>query len=219
MNWMDQVKQNLLPLSRDRTNVQKALKEWLYTGITYDLDQPVETCALCGYNPIRYQFEIENQYTGNDLLIGSECINRFGISGIDEYGDVLDAEETRKKVGRDRQKLISDAKTRRMINTLVKLAAAEEASGDGTEFKIQNFIGYFHERGAFTPSQLNLLLWRLGKHRISYHPTDFKLTIKRDREKAQLLRMEEFKMKALWKCMSNSQQVWYAKHKDTSAWN
>jgi hypothetical protein len=107
MNWMQGVVQNLLPLSEEDADVKAALAEWQYTGYTHDLEEAYEDCRLCGYSPIRYQFEIENHHNANTLLVGSECITRFQITGLDEYGDPLDVEETRKKVTRDRQKLIA----------------------------------------------------------------------------------------------------------------
>ena len=90
MNWASRAAENILPLSREKMNLASALAEWLYTGDTYDLEKPIETCELCGHPDLRYQFRIENRHNGNELLVGSECINRFTIRATDSFGRVLD---------------------------------------------------------------------------------------------------------------------------------
>ena len=74
-----------------------------------------------------------------------------------------------------------EARKKRVITALVALAQADP------EFKILAFIDYLQDRGAFTPKQLALLLWRFEKLRVPFDVRDFKLTIRRDREKVQLL--------------------------------
>jgi len=64
------------------------------------------------------------------------------------------------------------------------------------------------DRDAFTPNQLALLFWRLDQHEIEYSPRDFKIVIRRDREKNQLRQMEDWKIKKLWASMSTSQRTW-----------
>jgi len=65
------------------------------------------------------------------------------------------------------------------------------------------------QRGAFTPKQLGVLLWRLDKHGIPYKKSYLKMVIRRDREKAQLLSMADWKIRKLWPCMSESQRKFY----------
>jgi hypothetical protein len=203
MSWVSKSAKNLLPLSREKQDFQKALKEWVYTGDMYDLETPTEDCELCEHPDIRYQFRIINQLTDNELLVGSECINKFEIPAIDNRGRILSTEKSKKKVQRDRQYLITNAKKKKVINVLVALLTKEQ------NFNINSFISYVQERGSFTPNQLSFLFWRLDQQRIEYLASDFKLTIRKDREKEQLLKMEDWKMKKLWKAMSTSQRQWY----------
>jgi hypothetical protein len=203
MSWVSKSAKNLLPLSREKQDFQKALKEWVYTGDMYDLETPTEDCELCEHPDIRYQFRIINQLTENELLVGSECINKFEIPAIDNRGRILSTEKSKKKVQRDRQYLITNAKKKKVINVLVALLTKEQ------NFNINSFISYVQERGSFTPNQLSFLFWRLDQQRIEYLASDFKLTIRKDREKEQLLKMEYWKMKKLWKAMSTSQRQWY----------
>lgn len=140
MSWAQKSAANLLPLSIEQSRLAIALKEWLYTGDMYDLEEPVETCELCEHPDIRYQFKIINRHNGNEMLVGSECINKFGISATDELGNVLNREESRRRVNRDRRHLVNEARKRRMINALVALCAVEE------EFAINSFKFIYYIR-------------------------------------------------------------------------
>lgn len=208
MSWAQRSAANLLRLSVEKSQLAVALREWLYTGDMYDLGAPEEICELCEHPDIRYQFKIINRHNGNEMLVGSECINKFGISATDELGSILNREESRRRVNRDRSFLVNEARKRRLINTLVALSTVEQ------QFDIESFISYVIDRDAFTPNQLALLFWRLDQHQIDYMPSDFKLAIRRDREKAQLRQMEAWKLGKLWRAMSSSQQRWVLEHTD-----
>ncbi|MBY4804632.1 hypothetical protein [Burkholderia cepacia] len=202
MSWAQRSAANLLPLSVEQRQFPVALHEWVYAGDMYDMERPAGTCELCEHPDIRYHFKIVNRHNGNEMLVGSECINRFGISATDPLGNVLNREESRRRVNRDRRYLVNEAKKRKLVNTLVELANVDE------QFNIQSFISYVMERDAFTPDQLAVLFWRLDEHHIPYTATDFKLIIRRDREKAQLRRMPTWKIKKLWVALSTSQRRW-----------
>lgn len=204
MNWTDCVSKNLLPLSLS-TDLREALAEWLYTGVAHDLDEPCERCELCDYNPIRYQFEITNQYNDNALLVGSECVTRFGICGVDSDGHKLDAEQTQKLVERDRRRLIQSTRESRVLDAIAKLGLTE------SQFKADSFIEYFQRHSAFTAKQLNFLMWRLKVNKIDHNPGDFKLRMRRDSDKAQLVGLEDFQLRQIWPCMARSQRDWYTR--------
>lgn len=203
MNWIERVKGSILPRSKEQHDVVVALREWFYTGDTYDLEEPAADCELCGHQDIRYQFTIRNTNTQKELLIGSECITRFEIPAIDETGRRLTTNETRTIVHRDRQKLVTDAKKRRMTHALIELGRKLP------DFPTPSFIDYVHDRGAFTPSQLSLLIWRLTSNNVPFVATDFKLTIRRDREKQQLLNLKDFQIRQIWPCLSSAQKDFY----------
>jgi hypothetical protein len=207
MTWARRAAHNLLPLSREKHSLANALKEWFYTGDAYDLEVPEETCQLCDHPDIRYQFLIQNRCTDSELLVGSECINKFQILAVDASGRVLDETASRSKVNRDRGKLIADARKRRCVNALVALLAKEET------FDIKSFITYLQDRGAFTPNQLGFLFWRLDKHEVQYVAGDFKVTIRRDREKSQLLSMEDWKLVKILPALSLQQRKYVARQR------
>jgi len=86
-------------------------------------------------------------------------------------------------------------------NTLITLARK-----DG-EFNIDSFIGYYQDRGAFTPDQLSMLLWRLDEHDIPRDGVPFKVIIKRNREREQLRSMPGWKLRKLWPYLSEHQRA------------
>lgn len=204
MDWAKHAAKAILPLSEEKQNLALAFREWRYTGCVNDLEIANETCQLCGHPEIRYQFEIRNSHNNNSLLIGSECVKRFDISAVDEKGNVLGRAETHTKIARDRHNLIHDAREQRMMLSLINLVRVER------KFNIENFITYYkEERGAFTPKQLLLLLGRLSEHRVKHNKRDFKMIIRRDREKEQLACMDDGGIDLLWGCMTSGQQKWF----------
>jgi len=214
VSWASRAAANLLPLSREQDDLKVALTEWRYAGNFHDLETPSEVCQLCDHPDIRYQFEIENRHTGEDLLIGSECITRFGIAATDEEGRVLDAAGTIRKVARDRRRLVDDAKKRGVVTALIALGQAD------AEFEIVSFINYLQDRGAFTPRQLATLMWRLKKFHVPHRPADFKLTIKRNREKAQLRELKDWQLRSIGPCLSPAQKTFLERpHHADSDWD
>jgi hypothetical protein len=208
MSWAQRAARNLLPLSREESDLAVALREWRYEGGFHDLEAPEEDCELCDHPDIRYQFEIRNMFTDARLQIGSECISRFGISATGDDGEDLDAAGTRKKVSRDRRTLIEEARKKRVITALVALSQADP------EFRILSFIDYLQDRGAFTPKQLATLLWRFEKLKVFFDIRDFKITIRRGREKAQLLEMPDWQIERLMPAMSPAQKQFLVEAKN-----
>lgn len=202
MDWVKQAKLNIFPLSVEKNNLANALREWEYYGDVNDLGRCGAKCELCGYPDIRYQFLITNKINGNHIFIGSECINNFngGISVFDESGKKLDRSLAKKKVAHDLRKMIIDAKTKNVLNVLVKLNRTDK------EFDMKKTVNYFKKRDAFSPKHLSLIFWRLDKNKISYNKSNFKVSIKKKEEKNQLLAMEKWKVDKIYDCLSSSQK-------------
>ena len=208
MNWLDKVKNNIFPLSVEKGDIVRALEEWEYRGDMVDLEVAVESCQLCGQQSIRYQFEIINKLTKEDLLIGSECITRFGgVQVLDASGNALVNVEARKKVNKDKRKLVTDAQTRSLLNSLVMLGGKDD------QFNIASFESDYKDRGAFTPRQLFTILWRMDKFKIPHNSAYFKLSLRKESYKTDLLSMEVWKVKRLLPCLSLNQRKYVLKHK------
>jgi len=157
MSWAKRSATNIFPLSENKNDLKMALNEWLYEGDMYDLEEPIETCELCCYQDIRYQFKIINKNNSNEMLVGSECINKFQISATDNEGNILDTEESARKVNRDRRYLIEEARKKRLIITLVKLQQKDK------DFDIESFVTYEQDREAFTQSTIFIIMaiWKV----------------------------------------------------------
>jgi hypothetical protein len=182
-SWTERASASLLPLSRAST-LSAALKEWAYTGRFFDLEASDGTCELCGQQELRYHFEIENHGTAASLLVGSECIKRFEIAGIDEQGRRLDARDTGKLLDRHRRGLVEDARKQRVMTALLKLGHK------APDFDAQNFIAFVDDKGAFTPNQVAMIFWRLASAGVEYRATDWKVRLRRDSDLGQLRTMK-----------------------------
>lgn len=77
--YWPRIKEKLLSLSSSQ-DAAEAVKEWVYGSMWVGANG---VCELCGYNPIKYHFQIRNQITRNTLVVGSECIyNYLEIPGV-----------------------------------------------------------------------------------------------------------------------------------------
>lgn len=92
MNWIDNVKQNIFPLSIEKYSLDIALEEWYFDHMEDNIEAD-STCQLCDHFQIRYKFLITNHVTKKQLYVGSECILRFedeNYSLKDENGNFVD---------------------------------------------------------------------------------------------------------------------------------
>lgn len=198
-SWTERASASLLPLSRAST-LSAALKEWAYTGRFFDLEASDGTCELCGQQELRYHFEIENDGTAASLLVGSECIKRFEIAGIDEQGQRLDARDTSRLVDRHRRGLVEDARKQRVMTALLKLGHK------APDFDAHNFIAFVDDKGAFTPNQVAMIFWRLGSAGVEYRPTDWKVRLRRDSDIGQLRTMKPAAFKRVMAALTSTQR-------------
>ena len=198
-SWAERASASLLPLS-DAKTLAAALKEWMYTGRFFDLEAADGTCELCGQQDLRYHFEIENERTAASLLVGSECIKRFEIAGIDEQGQRLDAQGTGRMVDRHRRGLVEDARKQRVMTALLKL---ERKAPD---FDAQNFIDFVDDKGAFTPNQVAMIFWRLGSAGVEHRPADWKVRLRRDSDLGQLRTMKPAAFKRVMAALTAAQR-------------
>ena len=169
MSWAQRAARNLLPLSMEQDDLAVALREWVYERNVVVLETPSEVCQLCDHPGIRYQFEIVNHDTGHSIFIGSECIKRFSIGVRSDSGSILIGEAAERSVSADRRRMEQEARDRSVLNSLVELAATDD------KFDLEDFIVYYQRRGAFTPSQMALLVWRFQRYGVEHRPAHFKV--------------------------------------------
>lgn len=198
--WELRAAASLIPLS-GATSLRDALAEWRYLGRFLDLEQTNGVCELCGQQDLRYHFEIVNRLTSAQIMVGSECIKRFDLSGINEEGREIDPTETARLVNYHHRGLVENARQRRMMTALLKLGQADAS------FDALSFLDYVDGRGAFTPNQLALMFWRFQSNAIAYRQGDFKLTIRRNREIAQLRTMSDAAFRRVKPSLSSAQRA------------
>ncbi|MGB4076125.1 MAG: hypothetical protein WBK28_00260 [Minisyncoccia bacterium] len=211
MSWLDSTRENMFKHSLEKKDLKKAMLEWEYAGNVYDSEENLQTCELCEHPELRYQFEIVNRNNQNSLWVGSECIKKFsGVSVLGDDGQILNSKERASKLDKDKRKLIENAQTKSILNSLVALSWVDK------EFEIEDFVEYFQKNSFFTPKQVSTIVWRLDTHNIKYKKSYLKISIKRGREKNQLLQMQDWQLKKIWDCLSSSQKKWVeAKRKFT----
>src|SRR3546814_20758625 len=112
----------------------------------------------------------------SDLLVGSECIKRFEITGVDEQGQRLDADATGKLVDRHRRGLVEDARKQRVMTALLKLGQEVD------DFDAWDFIDFVDDNGAFTPTQVEMIFRRMGSAGVNYRPAAWQLRNRSNRE-------------------------------------
>ena len=119
-NYQDRVIKNVLGLSAEKLNYDRAKREWEYRGEVLDhgpikeqIPKPAE-CQFCGHK-IRYGYRLHNNINHKVVEVGSECVGNFlEITPTIAYS--LDAD---KRAARKRRKN-EELKMRREIYNLVQ---------------------------------------------------------------------------------------------------
>lgn len=83
-DWMKRARKNLLEMSVEEDDFQKARKEWLYVGLE-DNENCDAKCELCDHEQIRYEYIIKNKLNNNTIIVGSDCIGKFTNDFKDFY--------------------------------------------------------------------------------------------------------------------------------------
>lgn len=187
--------------------------ELYWNGNSFDLGDCSGICELCGKQRIRYHFEIQSLDATQVLRIGSECVKKYAIPSIGRDGMTINAQLTYKNVVREKSRLITLARSNQVIRMLVALSTVDD------EFDIDRLIFSYTRYGAFTPKQLDLVIWRYhaNKFRLEQQGLHFPqklltMTIRKPEFQNQLRKMDEWKVERIWVCMTAVQTKWYSRH-------
>ncbi len=192
--YPQRVADNILPLSV-AGKLTDAFKEWFFTERTEDHGRPTEDCELCNHEKLRYKFEIKNKNTNNKLWVGSSCILKFNVAVFDE-GHVLNKSEAEKKLKALMNKMRLDS----CIKALKKLAASENND------ILENALNYYLKNKCLSPKFAFVVFWRLNANNIDYHPSFFKINLKKDNFKNDLKDMQTNRVHLIWYALSSSQK-------------
>jgi|ERR1700733_6257623 len=202
------IRRVLFANSVEKKSATKAFAEWeLYVGS--DAVGGAGHCGLCNQR-LDYVFSVQNRHNDKVLLVGRDCIFKFGIK-VYEYNKLLTTKEAHDRLN----ELVSQSiRAKKVDHVLEAIGALQEQDGD---FPADSFKKYYADRRAFTPNQLSFLLWQFKVHNIVFEPRFFKLTITRNREKSQLLDMPDWKLRQLWNCMTPAQKSWLERRSNEEA--
>jgi hypothetical protein len=156
----------------------------------------------------KYQKFSPNQYM--ELILG------FKTHGI-KY-DPIDYQVTTGDSKFRYQLFLLDQSQRQLIwkslsdkqKSLIKaLNALRDLGVKDDNFDSEGSIKYYIKVFAFTPKNLSNILYRMSVHGILHDPHDFRIIIRRSRDKEQLKEMEDWKVKKMWTAFSASQKKIY----------
>lgn len=199
--YLARVWDNIRPFSSETNDVTVALKEWEYTGNMERREEASEVCRLCDHENLRDLFEIKNKFTSHILQVGSKCIEKFSLPVFDsETGNTVTGAEAAPILQRDRRKVLARAKKEAVVSALEALAKKDPRF----EPKLKSFLQTHERDGAFSPSQLSLLIWRFEEASLSI-PASLSMTFKSNADKKQIREMEDWKLARLLPFMSADQ--------------
>ncbi len=119
-NYQNRVIKNVLGLSAEKLNYDRAKREWEYRGEVLDhgpikeqIPKPAE-CQFCGHK-IRYGYRLHNNINHKVVEVGSECIGNF-LEITPSIASNLDADKRAARKRRKNQQL----KMRREIYNLAQ---------------------------------------------------------------------------------------------------
>jgi hypothetical protein len=170
--WLINSTKNLLPLSVSKDFTEAIKSEWFFEGVAYDLGYPSVDCQLCNHEAIRYQFQIHNQLTDNTLLIGSSCIQRFGIKYKNEDGTTYTMDATMREVKKSLKQAIIIRKKyckNRAIDDLNLLRKNIREDN----INVISFIDAYEKFGMMTPRQLAFIISLFEQYNILYDISNF----------------------------------------------
>lgn len=193
-SFPSRVRDNILPLSVG-TRLPDAFKEWRFTELTLDHEEPIEVCGLCDKRELRYHFEIKNDYTKAKLMVGSHCILKFDVP-VYERGELLGRSETRLKLNKLKEKMHREA----CIKALEKVLEHED------NHILRGALGYYKKHGYLTPKYAFVVLWRLDANAINHNPSFFRVRINRHSLKNDLKKMKQGRITTIWQALSGAQR-------------
>lgn len=188
------VRQNILPFSL-AGELPEAFGEWYFTENTQDHETPDAECQLCDKEELRYHFQIKNMHTGKELWVGSKCILKFGLS-VFEGKTLLGPKEAKKKLDQLTKKMQLES----CIKALELLAIKE--GGD----ILRNALDFYKTNKYLTPKYAFVVFWRLNTNLIEYHPSFFKISLKKEKFKKHLKDMKTDRVHIFWKALTSSQK-------------
>jgi hypothetical protein len=165
------IENSILKVSQEDKEIEKARREWRFTGSFKDHQKPCTSCELCGNTGLRYHFRIVNQYTGEALWVGSQCILQFDLSQSQRsYRAKSDSDK--------RRQIQAEIQTAQITRLLYPIQQLYEQVGKSDRRKIHWAVGKFQRRSGFSPKDLAWLLQAMQMLNIPYPADGYTLTLR-----------------------------------------
>ena len=148
--WLSTARENLLNLSQEKKDFNKAKSEWKYQGLE-DNEVCDFDCQLCGHEEIRYEYTIVNKLNANKLIIGSSCITKFveelNTSLEDSAGEIV----TKARIEDDKkeywQKIINEKMLKNYYRTDFQKSITDNiVENEGLTIKQARYLKNFYNR-------------------------------------------------------------------------
>ena len=193
LNWLENSKNNLLPLSVS-TEFHEALKEWFFANEIKDYQKPCKDCQMCEHTGLRYHFLIRNRRSEKILWVGSSCILKFyEIDVFNEDNSVAKGKEREKRL----DEVVNEFKKEQALKPLRLLWKQDKNYRDS----IARAVEHFEEKGGFKPKFLAIMMARMSNRQISYDPSVYPVYLRSKKAKCDLeemsLELFEFILPAL----------------------
>lgn len=202
---------NLFRLSEEKEHFVKAQKEWFFTGEIIDHEQPVETCELCEHEALRYHYLIANDL-GNNLWVGSKCIDKFDITVRDEVGNEITENKEAYLIKQARKKHIKG-----VFEKLLLIKPIGKMKGkNGEEFykiKLDEWCKEQYLSGRQNARILNYLFVRFDEEGIFYEKSFFSIDLRSQENKDKLLKLSQTQFERIKPALSSSQRKYYEGNK------
>jgi hypothetical protein len=205
IEWINRVKENIFKNSQNQANIEDALGEWRYTGNYFTKYN--ETCQICSQHPIVYMFQIYNDLTNKDLLIGSDCIQKFAVidtKAIKVYDDnqmrITNDRLIKKKIRKDLNTMIGDSKKIEALGILEELF---EITNDPYIEKL--YLDYT-ETNMLSPNRMLYVYMLMKRNKIEKDPKTFNIDLLHYGSIEELLNMDTNNFNIMWNLLTDGQR-------------
>lgn len=167
----------------------RVLRDWRWTHGYADLIESAGRCELCGHQPIRYKFEIENQKTKKHLWVGSECIKKF-VPIFDERG--VEIRGDRRK-GAVLDRIVANSRTMarqdRAFEILDNLSRVDP--------RFQDWTWKGNWKHGFSARQLQLVAVSCKVNGIPFNSSDFRINTRKGWVRQQVRELLDWQYRQL----------------------
>ena len=200
---------NILSLSISK-NFTDALKEWHYSGSMRMIGEM--SCQLCGQKGLHRQFEIANKLLGNNLWVGSDCIEKFDIYIEDEKGQEVTTGKAAYLTKQIKINYIAELLSRILNTNPTGLIGSYQKS-----FLDIECANKFLQSQKLNLKQINYIFMRLDEEDIAYEKKHFAVTDTNENYSI-LINMKELQYRRVEPILPEALKIEWEQKRRSSRW-